>query len=245
MLLHSTSIQAIKFICKHWFLLQPNLSPDNNGSERSFRNIKVKQKISGQFKSLETANLFAILSSASGIGMIHSCCGMDILMPQVYDKISLRNNKILWSFNKYQPDVVTVCIGQNDGVQDSVKFCNAYINFVEKLRGHYPNATILLLSSPMADAKLLAALKNYLAAVSGHFLAAGDKNVFRFIFSKQSISGCDSHPSIAEQEQIAAELTAYIKQIKNGNPLILRPLLALIHLNFLLIMLRISAPSAG
>lgn len=46
-----------------YFLLQANVTPDNNGSERAIRNIKVKQKISGQFKTLESANLFAILRS--------------------------------------------------------------------------------------------------------------------------------------------------------------------------------------
>ena len=45
------------------FLKQKNVMPDNNGSERAIRNIKVKQKISGQFKTLQTANLFAILRS--------------------------------------------------------------------------------------------------------------------------------------------------------------------------------------
>ncbi len=49
--------------CILYFLLQSNVSPDNNGSERAIRNIKVKQKISGQFKTLENANLFAILRS--------------------------------------------------------------------------------------------------------------------------------------------------------------------------------------
>jgi transposase len=46
-----------------YFLLQSNVSPDNNGSERAIRNIKVKQKISGQFKSLQAANVFAVLRS--------------------------------------------------------------------------------------------------------------------------------------------------------------------------------------
>ena len=32
--------------CILYFLLQSNVSPDNNGSERAIRNIKVKQKIS-------------------------------------------------------------------------------------------------------------------------------------------------------------------------------------------------------
>jgi transposase len=49
--------------CILYFLLQENVPPDNNGSERAIRNIKVKQKISGQFKSLQSANVFAILRS--------------------------------------------------------------------------------------------------------------------------------------------------------------------------------------
>jgi transposase len=46
-----------------YFLLQSNVTPDNNGSERAIRNIKVKQKISGQFKSLHSANIFAVIRS--------------------------------------------------------------------------------------------------------------------------------------------------------------------------------------
>lgn len=45
------------------FLYYPDVPPDNNGSERAIRNIKVKQKISGQFKSLQGAMSFAVLRS--------------------------------------------------------------------------------------------------------------------------------------------------------------------------------------
>jgi transposase len=45
------------------FLYHPNVHPDNNGSERAKRNVKVKQKISGQFKILSAAENFAILRS--------------------------------------------------------------------------------------------------------------------------------------------------------------------------------------
>jgi transposase len=45
------------------FLYHPDVPPDNNGSERAIRNLKVKQKISGQFKILNAAENFAILRS--------------------------------------------------------------------------------------------------------------------------------------------------------------------------------------
>ena len=62
----STTLQKsllAKQECILYFLLQHNVPPDNNGSERAIRNIKVKQKISGQFKTMQAANAFAILRS--------------------------------------------------------------------------------------------------------------------------------------------------------------------------------------
>jgi len=45
------------------FLYYHQVPPNNNGSERAIRNVKVKQKISGQFKSFTGAESFAILRS--------------------------------------------------------------------------------------------------------------------------------------------------------------------------------------
>jgi transposase len=45
------------------FLYHPKVPPDKNGSERAIRNIKVKQKVSGQFKSWKGVNNFLILRS--------------------------------------------------------------------------------------------------------------------------------------------------------------------------------------
>ena len=58
------------------FLYLKNLPPDNNASERAIRNIKVKQKISGQFKSEQTAQNFAIIRSVIDTTIKN---GMDIL----------------------------------------------------------------------------------------------------------------------------------------------------------------------
>ena len=45
------------------FLYRPEVPPDNNASERAIRNIKIKQKISGQFRSTDGAFRFAVLRS--------------------------------------------------------------------------------------------------------------------------------------------------------------------------------------
>lgn len=45
------------------FLDHKHIPSDNNGSERAIRNIKVKSKVSGQFKSIGNANIFAVLRS--------------------------------------------------------------------------------------------------------------------------------------------------------------------------------------
>lgn len=47
------------------FLYYHNVPPDNNGSERAIRNIKVKQKVSGHFKTLRGAEIYAIIRSVT------------------------------------------------------------------------------------------------------------------------------------------------------------------------------------
>ncbi len=45
------------------FLHRAEVPPDNNASERAIRNVKVKQKVSGQFRSTNGAFRFAVLRS--------------------------------------------------------------------------------------------------------------------------------------------------------------------------------------
>jgi lysophospholipase L1-like esterase len=159
-----------------------------------------------------TLNAQYHLSSVSGIGLMHSCCNMNIIMPPVFDKISMRNDTIAWKFNKYQPDVVTICLGQNDGMQDSSAFCNNYIAFIKQLRGYYPKATIICLTSPMADAALTAFMKKTLMAIVNTMNKNGDKKVSSYFFSKQYHNGCDYHPDLADHQLIAKELTTFIRK---------------------------------
>ena len=154
------------------------------------------------------------LTSLAGIGLIHSCCNLKVVLPQIVDKVFIYADSIAWNFKNYQPDVVTVCIGQNDGPQDSTLFCSTYVKLLTNMRQHYPNADIVCLTSPMADGTLLPVLKRYLTGITAYMNTHGDKKVSKYFFSKQYHNGCGGHPNIDEHKLIADELTAYIKQVK-------------------------------
>ncbi len=154
------------------------------------------------------------LTSWAGIGLIHSCCNLKYVLPQVYDKVFLAADSITWDFKNYQPDVVTICLGQNDGPQDSTKFCGAYVKFISSLRQQYPNADIICLNSPMADNTLSPVLKKYITSITAYMNKQSDKKVSKYFFSRRFSNGCGTHPDIDEHKLIADELTAYIKRLK-------------------------------
>ena len=155
------------------------------------------------------------LSSVSGIGLMHSCCGMKVIMPQVFDKVNMSGDTIAYNFNNYLPDVVTICLGQNDGIQDSTAFCNNYITFIKQLRSHYLKADIVCLTSPMADENLKRFMAKCLNSILNNLHASGDNKIYQFAFAKRYVGGCDSHPSVAEHTLIANELIPFIKNIRH------------------------------
>lgn len=154
-----------------------------------------------------------MLSSVSGIGMIHSCCDMTYEIADVYNNYTLSTGTYPWDFSKYTADVVTICLGQNDGIQDSAAFCSAYVQFVGTVRAHYPNAQIVCMSSPMADDNLLNAQKKYLTGVVDYLNSHGDTQVHKLYVTNKLNSGCDYHPDAAEHQLTADEVEAFIKQI--------------------------------
>lgn len=153
------------------------------------------------------------LSAYSGIGLVHSCCDIKVVMPQVFDKVNVSADSIPWDFSRYIPDVVTIMLGQNDGKQDSVVFCNAYVDFIKTVRSKYPLSHIFCLTSPMADAVLAEQMKNYLTGIVAFMNNAGDNNVHKYFYSRQYRNGCGGHPDMQEHALIANELSAYIKQV--------------------------------
>ncbi|KAA3630881.1 MAG: acetyl xylan esterase [Bacteroidetes bacterium] len=155
------------------------------------------------------------LSSVSGIGLIRSCCQMDILMPQVFDNIDMRGDSISWDFQLYQPDVVTVCLGQNDGIQDEDAFCDAYIKFLSSLRKVYPKAELICLTSPMASEELKRDMQKNLTRIIKTIRKNGDLKVDSYFFKGSYTNGCDYHPDLKDHDAISKELTPFIQAKMN------------------------------
>jgi len=156
-----------------------------------------------------------MLTSVSGIGLIHSCCDMTYEMPDVYEKVNLSPSGAVWNFTKYPADVVTVCLGQNDGIQDSTAFCSAYVTFIGTIRSKYPDATIVCITSPMADNNLYNSQKNYLTGIVDYMNSHNDSKVYKHFLSHNLTSGCDYHPNMAEHQKIADELELFLKELLN------------------------------
>jgi hypothetical protein len=133
-------------------------------------------------------------------------------MPDVYENTNLSTSGTKWDFSTYQADVVTVCLGQNDGIQDSIKFCSAYVNFLGTVRSKYPNASIVCLTSPMADAGLFNSQKNYLTGIVEHMNNSNDAKIYKLFLTPNLNSGCDSHPSKAEHQITANEIEVFLKE---------------------------------
>lgn len=151
------------------------------------------------------------LSSISGIGLMHSCCNKSTIMPPLFKKLGLSADTLQWDFKRYQPNVVTICLGQNDGIQDSATFCKSYVDFMKALRNYYPKATLVMLSSPMAATELNKFLQTSILAVEDA-LKKKDKKITHYFFSKQYSGGCSSHPSGRDHALMAAELISFLSK---------------------------------
>lgn len=120
-----------------------------------------------------------------------------------------------WEFSRWTPHVVVVAIGQNDS--NPIDFMAkdysgnqarhwraSYGAFLDRLRGVYPHAHIVCTTTVMAhDPAWDRAIDE---VVAGY----GDPKVTRFLYARNG-SATPGHPRLAEHEEMARELTAYLE----------------------------------
>lgn len=180
--------------------------------------------------------------SRSGIGIYRhygsSSEGSEVCMPKQYAYTRLYNKSEKWDFSRFQPDVVCINLGTNDTSPDlesavsnsqnhdpnaarpmgcnPTKLKAAYKDFLKTVRGHYPNAKIVMLCGSMLQGDGLKLISDTMDEVVAEANKAGDKEIYRFNFTPQDGSrgyGADWHPSIAQQQFMADELTPYLQKL--------------------------------
>jgi len=149
-----------------------------------------------------------MLTSVSGYGMSRSCCNNDKTIPDVYDYTDLSQCKIKWDKKNYRPDLISICLGQNDGKQKVELFTSTYLKFLRKLRTENPKTTILILDSPMAKESFKPYLDSVLTIIFTRFK---DNNTLLYLYKKRYCNGCVGHPNKLEHEMLSEELYAFLK----------------------------------
>jgi lysophospholipase L1-like esterase len=126
-----------------------------------------------------------------------------------------------WDFSRYQPDVVCINLGTNDlstNNYDVKLLKQGYQRLLEMVRLHNPQAKIVLLTGSMLYNQELETAKQLLDEVKAEAQKAGDKEIYRFDMSPIAGDpwyGNDWHPNIYQDEKMAAELTAYLRELMN------------------------------
>ncbi len=170
-----------------------------------------------------------MLSSISGAGIYRNWNSDGPTVPQQYESAYLITDSLRkWDFKTFIPDIVLVALGTNDlsngdGTKqrlpfNSANFISEYIKFIGTVYKNYPEAKIILLTSPMIEDKrsemLLTCLQTVKTESNKQF--PGSKEIEIFRFTTVPSTGCSGHPTIEEHKMMAAQLTSYLKNLIAG-----------------------------
>jgi hypothetical protein len=105
-------------------------------------------------------------------------------------------------------------------VMDVDTFAAAYIAFIEKLRGYYPEAEIFCVSSPMLgdhwpnpSNTFATDQKNAITKVVDALNGEGDSKVHKYFSVPVVGIGCGTHPNAEQQAMMAAQLRTAIAPV--------------------------------
>lgn len=141
-------------------------------------------------------------------------------MESAWDKIQYNpyyGELISWDFQKYTPDVVLVAIGQNDNhpedymkedyhEEKAIYWREHYKQFLLHLREKYPEAHII------CHTTLLCHDISWDNAIDEVVQSLNDKKISHYLF-KRNGCGTPGHLRISEAQEMAEELSAYIKKL--------------------------------
>lgn len=193
----------------------PNYAADPNGGCRFSTETESAYMTYGAIAARELGADVSILA-LSGWGAYRSNTNStrDVLS-SVYEN-TLGTRAPFWSFGE-QADVVVINLGTNDfamGDPGEAEFKGAITALITTIRGKYPDAWIYCMMGPLLYGSGLTQATAYFTAIVDEQNAAGDEKVKLLNFGQQNSSlgtGCDYHPNVTVQTQMADFLAADIR----------------------------------
>jgi hypothetical protein len=165
-----------------------------------------------------------MLSAISGAGVYRNWNSDGPAVPLQYESAYLRADSLQrWDFNSWKPDIVTVALGTNDmspgdgkkerSAFDSARFISSYTDFIRTISSNYPEARIVLLTSPMMLGKRAKTLLSCLQQVRMQCMneRITDIPLQIFEFREMKATGCTGHPLIPEHREMAGQLTTFLR----------------------------------
>lgn len=141
----------------------------------------------------------------------------DNVMPKIWERTLGSDPQSTWSF-QVKPQAVVINLGTNDFSADMnlgfSQFVGAYTAFVGQVRAKYPDAFIFCAVGSMLYGTGLQNATAYIQSVVSERNAEGDTKVKLLDFGQQDAgqgTGCDWHPSVAENQRLADKLTKELK----------------------------------
>lgn len=159
----------------------------------------------------------------SGIGIVRNDGDSTLTskrpLPYYYDRACL-NESLKWNFQKWQPDLVVVRLGNNDYWKKPYPtisaFHDAYIKFLKRIRKLYPNASILVFCEPVRKDSHCDYIRSLVNELSSRLQ---DKKIW---FEKLNVYlemtkdyGCQGHPNESGHKKIADALEPIIRKAMN------------------------------
>ena len=160
-----------------------------------------------------------------GIGIMISW--FDFTMPDIYDRLVPNDENSKWDFSLFTPDIVVVNLFQNDSwlvnkperkefkeafgdKAPSERFIvDSYKDFIKSIRNKYPNANIICALGSMDATREGSPWPGY---INKAVKELGDAKIKAHFFKYKNTNG---HPSMAEHEVMASDLTKFISENYN------------------------------